>query len=74
MGDLGVIPGSMGATTFIVEGKGNPESYNSSAHGASRKFSRTQAKKIFTTDSLKRWMTGKAWNSNNSTALLDEHP
>ena len=74
VGDLGVIPGSMGAATFIVEGKGNPESYNSSAHGAGRKFSRTQAKKAFTTDSLKRWMTGKAWNINNPTALLDEHP
>ena len=73
-GDLGVIPGSMGAATYIVEGKGNPDSYNSSAHGAGRKFSRTRAKKTFTTDSLKRWMEGKAWNSNNSKALLDEHP
>ena len=73
-GDLGVIPGSMGAASYIVEGKGNPQSYNSSAHGAGRKFSRGQAKKTFTTDSLKEWMEGKAWNHNNSKALLDEHP
>ena len=74
VGDLGVIPGSMGTATYIVEGKGNLESYNSSAHGAGRKFSRTRARKTFTTDSLKEWMEGKAWNRNNSKALLDEHP
>jgi len=73
-GDLGVIPGSMGTATYIVEGKGNPDSYNSSAHGAGRKFSRGQARRTFTTDSLKEWMEGKVWNHNNSKALLDEHP
>jgi RNA-splicing ligase RtcB len=73
-GDLGVIPGSMGAASYIVEGKGNPDSYNSSAHGAGRKFSRGQARRTFTTDSLETWMKGKAWNQDNSKALLDEHP
>jgi tRNA-splicing ligase RtcB len=73
-GDLGVIPGSMGAASYIVEGKGNPDSYNSSAHGAGRKFSRGQARRTFTADSLERWMKGKAWNQDNSKALLDEHP
>jgi tRNA-splicing ligase RtcB len=48
VGDLGVIPGSMGAKSFIVRGKGNPESFNSCSHGAGRKMSRTQAKKAFT--------------------------
>ena len=71
-GDLGIIPGSMGAATYIVEGKGNLDSYNSSAHGA--KFSRGQARRTFTADSLNRWMRGKAWNSNRPDALLDEHP
>ena len=73
-GDLGIIPGSMGAATYIVEGKGNPDSYNSSAHGAGRKFSRGHARRTFTTDSLNSWMRGKAWNSKNPKALLDEHP
>ena len=73
-GDLGIIPGSMGTATYIVEGKGNPDSYNSSAHGAGRKFSRGQARRTFTTDSLNSWMRGKAWNSNHPKALLDEHP
>jgi len=47
-GDLGVIPGSMGARSFIVRGKGNPESFHSCSHGAGRAMSRTQAKKAFT--------------------------
>jgi tRNA-splicing ligase RtcB len=47
-GDLGIIPGSMGARSFIVRGKGNPESFNSSAHGAGRRMSRTAAEKQFT--------------------------
>src|SRR3954463_14111948 len=47
-GDLGIIPGSMGARSFIVRGKGNPESFNSCSHGAGRKMSRSAAKKAFT--------------------------
>lgn len=47
-GDLGIIPGSMGAKSFIVRGKGNAESFSSCSHGAGRKMSRTQAKKQFT--------------------------
>lgn len=49
-GDLGIIPGSMGAKSFIVKGKGNPESFNSCSHGAGRSMSRTQAKKQFTVE------------------------
>jgi tRNA-splicing ligase RtcB (3'-phosphate/5'-hydroxy nucleic acid ligase) len=49
-GDLGIIPGSMGAKSFIVRGKGNPESFNSCSHGAGRSMSRTEAKKRFTID------------------------
>lgn len=46
--DLGIVPGSMGARSFIVRGLGNPESFCSSAHGAGRKMSRTAAQKQFT--------------------------
>jgi tRNA-splicing ligase RtcB len=47
-GELGIIPGSMGARSFIVRGKGNPESFCSCSHGAGRVMSRTAAKKRFT--------------------------
>jgi tRNA-splicing ligase RtcB (3'-phosphate/5'-hydroxy nucleic acid ligase) len=47
-GDLGIIPGSMGARSFIVRGKGNPESFMSCSHGAGRTMSRTEAKRRFT--------------------------
>ncbi len=47
-GELGIIPGSMGAKSFIVRGKGNPDSFCSCSHGAGRKMSRTKAKKKFT--------------------------
>ncbi len=49
-GELGIIPGSMGAKSFIVRGKGNPESFTSCSHGAGRSMSRTKAKKMFTLD------------------------
>jgi hypothetical protein len=48
-GELGIIPGSMGARSFIVRGKGNPDSYCSCSHGAGRVLSRTEAKKRYTT-------------------------
>ncbi len=47
-GDLGIIPGSMGARSFIVRGKGNPDSFCSCAHGAGRLMSRNEAKRRFT--------------------------
>ncbi|MGZ8340858.1 MAG: RtcB family protein [Telluria sp.] len=49
-GELGIIPGSMGAKSFIVRGKGNPESFNSCSHGAGRIMSRTEAKRRFTVE------------------------
>ncbi len=51
-GDLGIIPGSMGAKSFIVRGKGNKESFCSCSHGAGRKLGRKQAHKLFTADDL----------------------
>ncbi len=50
MGELGIIPGSMGARSFIVRGKGNPESFCSCSHGAGRAMSRGEAKRRFTID------------------------
>jgi len=47
VGDLGLIPGSMGARSYVVRGKGNPESFMSCSHGAGRSFSRTEAKRRF---------------------------
>lgn len=46
-GDVGIIPGSMGARSYIVRGLGNPESFHSCSHGAGRKMSRGEAKKRF---------------------------
>jgi tRNA-splicing ligase RtcB len=49
-GELGIIPGSMGARSFIVRGKGNPESFESCSHGAGRAMSRAEAKRRFTVE------------------------
>ena len=74
VGDPGVIPGSMGAATYITRGLGNPDSYKSSAHGAGRRYSRGAARRTFTVESLAEHMEGKAWNRRDAKALLDEHP
>lgn len=50
LGDLGIIPGSMGARSYIVRGKGNKESFESCSHGAGRAMSRTKAKATFTVE------------------------
>ncbi|UXH80789.1 RtcB family protein [Roseateles amylovorans] len=47
-GQMGIIPGSMGARSYIVRGKGNPESFESCSHGAGRTMSRNEAKRRFT--------------------------
>jgi tRNA-splicing ligase RtcB (3'-phosphate/5'-hydroxy nucleic acid ligase) len=73
-GDVGVIPGSMGTRSYIVSGKGNPASWNSCSHGAGRRHSRTQAKKLFTSADLAAQMTGKVWLSKRAEALVDEIP
>jgi tRNA-splicing ligase RtcB len=49
-GDLGIIPGSMGTRSYIVRGKGNPESFHSCSHGAGRAMSRTEARRRFTVE------------------------
>ncbi|MFI5040997.1 MAG: RtcB family protein [Acidimicrobiales bacterium] len=74
VGDLGVIPGSMGTRSYIVAGKGNPASWASCSHGAGRRHSRTQAKKLFNADDLVQQMQGKVWLSDRANALVDEIP
>ncbi|SOC50248.1 tRNA-splicing ligase RtcB [Blastococcus aggregatus] len=71
-GQLGLIPGSMGAASYVVVGKGNVPSLMSSPHGAGRNFSRSAARKRFTRKDLDERMTGIAWG--HSDAFLDEHP
>ena len=73
-GDLGVIPGSMGTRSYIVRGKGNPASWMSCSHGAGRRHSRTQAKKLFSTADLAAQMEGKVWQASRASALVDEIP
>ena len=72
VGDLGIIPGSMGAKSFIVRGKGNPESFCSCSHGAGRKMSRTAAEKAFTTADLARQTEGVVCRKDKG--VLDEIP
>jgi tRNA-splicing ligase RtcB len=74
VGDEGVIPGSMGTRSYIVKGKGSAASFESCAHGAGRRMSRTQARKKLTVDSLEKAMSGRTWNADKARALLDEHP
>ncbi|MGY1669475.1 RtcB family protein [Geodermatophilus sp. SYSU D00710] len=71
-GQWGLIPGSMGAASYVVVGRGDPESLESAPHGAGRAFSRTAARKQFSRADLDRRMTGIAWG--RSDAFLDEHP
>jgi tRNA-splicing ligase RtcB len=71
-GDLGIIPGSMGAKSFIVRGKGNAESYCSCSHGAGRKMSRSKAKEHFTVADLIAQTAGV--ECLKTEAVLDEIP
>jgi tRNA-splicing ligase RtcB len=73
-GDLGIIPGSMGARTFIVRGKGNELSYTSCSHGAGRKMSRKQARKQISEERLLEQMKGRVWLDDRARLLLDEGP
>lgn len=71
-GDLGIIPGSMGAKSFIVRGKGNPESYQSCSHGAGRKYGRKEAMRRFTVADLEAQTQGV--ECRKDAAVLDELP
>jgi tRNA-splicing ligase RtcB len=70
--DLGIIPGAMGKTSYIVRGKGNLESYCSCSHGAGRKMSRTEARRRFTIADLESQTAGVECPKGDS--VLDEIP
>ncbi|MGH9555622.1 MAG: RtcB family protein [Terriglobales bacterium] len=71
-GDMGIIPGSMGAQSFIVRGKGNPESFMSCSHGAGRAMSRTEAKRRFTVEDHVRATAGV--ECRKDAGVIDETP
>ena len=73
-GDKGVIPGSMGADTYIVTGLGNAESYQSAAHGAGRRMSRSRAKRELSVDDFRSAMGGRTWQDDKAERLIDESP
>lgn len=71
-GELGIIPGSMGARSYIVRGKGNEESFCSCSHGAGRTMSRTEAKRHFTVDDQRRATEGV--ECRKDAEVIDEIP
>lgn len=71
-GDLGIIPGSMGARSFIVRGRGNPESFHSCSHGAGRLMSRAEAKRRFTLADHEAAVAGV--ECRRDEGVLDETP
>lgn len=71
-GVLGIIPGSMGAKSFIVRGLGNPDSFDSCSHGAGRVMSRTAAKKLVTLDEHIADTAGVACRKDEG--VIDETP
>jgi tRNA-splicing ligase RtcB len=72
LGQLGIIPGSMGTKSYIIRGKGNELSYSSCSHGAGRRFSRNEARRRLTMADFDREMQGIA--CRRSEALIDELP
>src|SRR5690606_355679 len=72
IGDYGISPGSMGTGSFIVEGKGNPESFHSCSHGAGRVMSRTEAKKRISLEDHANAMKGI--EARLDEGVLDESP
>lgn len=72
VGRLGLVPGSMGTRSYVVEGLGNRLALNSSPHGAGREYSRSAARRKFTMDQLEADMVGIEWR--HTDAFLDEIP
>jgi tRNA-splicing ligase RtcB len=71
-GDMGIIPGSMGARSYIVRGKGNRESFSSCSHGAGRAMSRNEAKRRFTVEDHMRMTEGI--ECRKDADVIDETP
>ncbi|MFV0679852.1 RtcB family protein [Ottowia sp.] len=71
-GQLGIIPGSMGARSYIVRGKGHPDSFHSCSHGAGRVYSRTEAKRRFTLEQHRAATKGVECRKDDG--VIDETP
>lgn len=71
-GELGLIPGSMGTASYVVEGLGNAVALESSPHGAGREYSRSAARKQFSADDLRAAMVGIEYRDTD--AFIDEIP
>ena len=71
-GDLGIIPGSMGTRSYIVRGKGNPESFDSCSHGAGRVMSRREARRRITLENHGK--ATAAVECRKDSDVLDESP
>ncbi|MGD0303679.1 MAG: RtcB family protein [Candidatus Acidiferrales bacterium] len=71
-GDMGIIPGSMGARSYIVRGKGNAESFQSCSHGAGRAMSRNEAKRRFSLEDHARMTEGVECRKDKD--VIDETP
>ena len=70
--EIGIIPGSMGSHSYIVRGKGNPESFTSCSHGAGRVMSRRQARKTIQQNEYEKALAGTFTRA--SRAYVDEAP
>jgi tRNA-splicing ligase RtcB len=71
-GELGIIPGSMGARSYIVRGKGNPDSFESCSHGAGRVMSRGEARRRFTIEDHRS--ATREVECRKDAAVIDETP
>jgi RNA-splicing ligase RtcB len=72
--DYGLIPGAMGQASFVVRGLGNPDSYESCAHGAGRVMSRRRARSTLSVEDFDPVMRDTSWQRQFAEQLLDEHP
>ncbi|MES1187044.1 MAG: RtcB family protein [Myxococcales bacterium] len=72
LGELGIIPGSMGSRSFIVRGKGNVQSFSSASHGAGRRMSRGQARRAFSVKDLAYQTRGV--ECRKDLGVVDEAP
>ncbi len=71
-GEWGIIPGSMGTKSYIVQGKGNNDSFCSCSHGAGRRMSRTKAKELFTLEDFAQQTNGVECRKDSD--VIDEIP
>ncbi len=72
VGEMGIIPGSMGTSSYIVEGLGNAESFESASHGAGRRMSRGQARRTFKNEDILKQLKGIECRKDKG--IIDELP